>query len=97
MSRTLDEQETIIRFDAAFPDATFYTAHPPTARAWERLGLTLAVVSREGGIPTGWQATAPKAAVKVRRLSGGAVAKRRLAPGQGFQPKSRTAGRPLVE
>lgn len=66
---TKDERETILRWDDASEDVLLYTASPVTARKWTRLGYDLKSVSmdREGKI-TGWEGTAGKKAVTVRRV-----------------------------
>jgi len=76
---TLEEQETILRYDRASDDLHVYTASPPEAAKWKRLGYPLKELS-----PHSWVAIVPKACLRpLRRLVGGQVPKRR-ATGRGF-------------
>lgn len=56
-----EEQETIIRFDEAGPDASCWTGSCRVAAHWRGLGI--AVEERHGS----WWATVPKTRVAIRR------------------------------
>ncbi len=71
---TRAEMETICRWAADEDTATLWTAHPATARKWERLGYP---VVRETG---GWASQVPIRAVSFRRLT--SLAPRRPRRGQ---------------
>jgi len=62
MSRSLTEQETVIRFDRASPVASLWTAAATMAGKWRRLGYPVAA---EGA---GWRAAVPIRALTFRRL-----------------------------
>ena len=70
---TLEEQETVIRFDRTDAPAMLYTAAAAQAAQWRRLGIDVVPVHGHG-----WSATIPKAAVKIRRLVNGSIAKRKV-------------------
>ena len=72
MTRSREEQETIIRFDETDADAYLWTASPRQAKRWQRAGCVLKTE------PCGWSTRVPKAAVsRMRRLVGGQVVKRK--------------------
>lgn len=79
---SLEEQETIIRFDRTDALAMLYTAAPAQAERWRKLGYT---VEQSGS--HGWKARIPKAAVKFRRLHNGQLEKR--APTEAFLEMAR--------
>src|SRR5687767_335246 len=90
---TKAEQETIIRWDQEERVLHFYTAYPPEARRWERLGYEVEVVdSRKCGEPRGWRADAPLDALRLRKLVDGRVQGRRR--GRSFRPGSRRLAAP---
>jgi len=60
-SRSLAEQETIVRWDREDPVAVLWTANANDARKWQRWGWP--VIERPGG----WRAEVPKGEVAVRR------------------------------
>jgi hypothetical protein len=62
MSRSLAEQETVIRFDRSATMAVFWTAAATMAGKWRRLGYPVAA---EG---SGWRAEVPIRALTFRRL-----------------------------
>lgn len=62
MSKTLAEQETVIRWDREQHVATCYTASPVEAARWRKRGLQVAEYGRDG-----WQATVPSSWVSVRK------------------------------
>lgn len=62
MARTLEEQETIARFDRTDGLASLYTASPSQARRWMRRGYP---VTPSGG---GFIAAVPKSCISFRRL-----------------------------
>ena len=64
MARSLEEQETIARFDRTDSPASLYTASPTQARRWTRLGYT---VTPQG---TGYIAFVPKSCISFRRVKG---------------------------
>jgi len=70
---TMEEQETIIRWDRTNRAAMLYTAAPTEAARWRRLGYS---VSPQG--PHGWQAEVPKKAVRMRKLVDGALPTRKV-------------------
>jgi hypothetical protein len=75
---TKAEQETIIRWDQEERLAHLYTAYPPEARRWERLGYPVRVYSRtQNGTPRTWAADVPIAAIRLRRLRDGQLVRRR--------------------
>ena len=72
---SLEEQETIIRWDRTPAPALVYTASPTEAARWKRLGWEVQPVA-----PHGWQTTVPKKAITLRRLVHGALVKRQVSP-----------------
>jgi hypothetical protein len=75
---TKAEQETIIRWDQEERVLHLYTAYPSDARKWERLGYSVEVCGRtQAGEARGWRAQAPLEALRLRKLVGGQVVKRR--------------------
>ena len=54
MARTLEEQETIARFDRTDGPATLYTASRSQARRWSRLGYPITPMG------AGYAASVPK-------------------------------------
>jgi hypothetical protein len=62
MARTLEEQETIARFDRTNGPATLYTASPIQARRWSRLGYPVTPMG------VGYAASVPKNCISFRRL-----------------------------
>lgn len=74
---TSSERETIIRWDASDSPISLYTADPVQMRRWTRLGATLTPISTTNGEPSGWQGTAEKGAVRLRRLLEGKVIRRK--------------------
>lgn len=68
---SLEEQETIIRFDRTPADAMLYTASPREAERWRKLGYAVDACGAHG-----WQARIPKKAVRFRKLTAGAIPKR---------------------
>jgi hypothetical protein len=83
--RAKAERETILRFDDQERVLHLYTASPRIMRAWVRRGIVLAIAHRAGGVPTGWQGTAPVSCLRPLRRLGpdGHVRKSRLALQQG--------------
>jgi hypothetical protein len=76
--RTKAEQETILRYDASAETMELWTAYLPDARRWRRLGYPVQVASTyQDGEPSGWKATVPKACLRLRRIVGGSIVKRR--------------------
>jgi hypothetical protein len=71
MTRTLAEQETIIGWDRAEGRLHLWTANPHEAARWRRKGWILA--EHHGG----WWAEGPVDALTLRRVSSGAVWRRR--------------------
>jgi hypothetical protein len=68
---TLEEQETIVRFDRTEAPAMLYTAAPAQAERWRKLGYD---VKPQGA--HGWTCTIPKGAVKFRALVNGILKKK---------------------
>ena len=87
--RTLEEQETIIRWDRTPADAMLYTASPNEAARWRKLGVSVMPLGAYG-----WQATVPKKAVRIRRLIEGALPVPKASPGrfQKANPTVKTTG-----
>ena len=63
MARTLEEQETIARFDRTDGPASLYTASPSQARRWQRRGYPVQQ-QRDGG----FVASVPKSCITFRKL-----------------------------
>ena len=75
---TRAEQETIVRWDEQDQQAHLYTAHEAQAKRWIKLGYEMRVTHRDlNGKPTGWEATAEKDAVRLRRVHAGKVVRRK--------------------
>jgi hypothetical protein len=71
------EQETTIWWDEGERVLHLYTAYPPHARQWKRLGYPVNVRGRtKAGEPRSWEAEVPVAAVWFRPVVNGQVAKR---------------------
>lgn len=68
---TLEEQETVIRFDRTPADAMLYTAAPAEAAKWRKLGYNVQSADAHG-----WKASIPKGAVKFRKLVNGILPKK---------------------
>jgi len=62
VTRSREEQETIVRFDRASPLATLWTAAAPIAGKWTRLGYPVQVERY------GWRCEVPIRALTFRRL-----------------------------
>lgn len=78
MTTTKAEQETIIRWDQEQRVLHLYTANASEARKWKRLGFAVEVCGRtQAGEARGWQAPAPLAAIRLRKLVDGNVVRRR--------------------
>ncbi len=69
--RTLEEQETIVRFDRTDAPAMLYTAAPNQAERWRKLGYDVSPLGAQG-----WQCVIPKTAVRFRKLVNGILPKR---------------------
>ena len=95
MTTTKAEQETIIRYDQEERVLHLYTAFPPEARKWERLGYAVEVCGRtQAGEPRGWRAQAPLEALRLRKLVEGEVAKRRRGRGFGLGARKLAGAEP---
>ena len=70
---SMQEMETILRFDRTSEPALAYTASPAQAAKWRRLGWTV-IQDR----PHAWYANVPKNAITLRKLVDGQTVKRRL-------------------
>lgn len=79
---TLEEQETIVRFDRTDAPAMLYTAAPAQAERWRKLGYD---VQPQGA--HGWQTRIPKGAVRFKALVQGQLPKR--APTEAFLAMAR--------
>jgi hypothetical protein len=88
MTTSKAEQETILRFDQEERVLHLYTAYPPEARKWERLGYAVEVCGRtQAGEPRAWRAQTPLEALRLRKVVDGEVVKRRRGRGFGLEAR----------
>ena len=78
------EQETVVRWDQEERRVHLYTAYEPEMRKWVRLGYAVEVERTRAGTPSGWRATAPLGAVRLRALGPDGEVKRRRMPERAF-------------
>jgi len=76
ISYSLEEQETIVRWDRTPAPAMLYTAAPAEAARWRKLGYDVQPLGAHG-----WQACIPKRAVRFRKLVQGALPQRHVSAG----------------
>ena len=75
---TKAEQETTMRWDQQERVAYLETTYAPEARYWRKQGLEVEVADEDpDGASRAWTAKAPKDAIRLRRVKGGQVVKRR--------------------
>ena len=88
-SVTKAEQETILRYDQEDPCASLYTAYERDARRWKaKLSYPVEVERTRNGVPTGWRARVPRAAIRLRALGPDGQVRRRAKPaGKPFGPR----------
>lgn len=75
MSRSREEQETILRWDQADQSVKIYTAAPGMAAKLSKRGYTMTPIRRTNGTVTGWEGTAPKGCLIFRTLRDGQIPK----------------------